>query len=226
MFLQWAMTTNFMLLTTGSLLLVLSLLSVGDMESQGQEKDEPGNRTQSERQVVLTEAGREYQISLKAKAYKRELQDLCRLGSQLVQSDGASVEVLIGTTESSIKKWIHMYRSSVKEWNVSWFVLGTITLNGTDTTVKRPDRNKTLCADSSAIFASNGVCAIQSYCPQNKPADLTLLLETGTSPWGKQNKMFVIFCLRKSWKSTQKCIRQQWKQQTKQERPWKSNRPH
>ena len=41
--------------------------------------------------------------------------------------------------------------------------LGTITLNGTDTTVKRLDRNvKTLSADSSAIFANNGLCAIQS----------------------------------------------------------------
>ena len=67
------------------------------------------------------------------------------------------------------------YRSPVKEWQVSWFVFGTITSNGTDTTVKRLDRNvKTFSADSSAIFANNGVCAIQSYCPQNKPADLPL----------------------------------------------------
>ena len=67
------------------------------------------------------------------------------------------------------------YRSPVKEWQVSWFVLGTITLNGTDTTVKRLDRNvKTLSADSSAIFANIGSCAIQSYCPQSKLADLPL----------------------------------------------------
>ena len=32
-------------------------------------------------------------------------------------------------------------RSPVKEWQVSWFDLGKITLNGTDTTVKRLDRN-------------------------------------------------------------------------------------
>ena len=66
-------------------------------------------------------------------------------------------------------------RSAAKERQVSWFVLGTITLNGTDTTVKRLDRNvKTFSADSTAIFANNGVSAIQSYCPQNKPADLPL----------------------------------------------------
>ena len=29
-----------------------------------------------------------------------------------------------------------LYRSPVKEWQVSWFLLVTITLNGTDTTVK------------------------------------------------------------------------------------------
>ena len=40
-------------------------------------------------------------------------------------------------------------------WQVSWFVLGTITLNGTDITVKRLDRNvKTFSADSLAIFAN------------------------------------------------------------------------
>ena len=68
-----------------------------------------------------------------------------------------------------------LYRSPVKEWQVSWLVLGTITLNGTDITVKRLDRNvKTCSADSSAIFANNGVCDIQNYCQQNKPADLPL----------------------------------------------------
>ena len=68
-----------------------------------------------------------------------------------------------------------MYRSPVKEWQVSWFVLGTITLNGTDTKVKRLDRNvKTFSAHSSAIFANNGIRAIQNYCSQNKPADLPL----------------------------------------------------
>ena len=73
------------------------------------------------------------------------------------------------------------YRSPVKVWQVSRFGLGTITLNDTDTTAKRLDRNlKKFSADSSAIFANNGVSAIQSYCPQNKPADLPLLLETGT----------------------------------------------
>ena len=30
-----------------------------------------------------------------------------------------------------------MYRSPVKEWQVSWFVFGTITLNGTDTVVNK-----------------------------------------------------------------------------------------
>ena len=68
-----------------------------------------------------------------------------------------------------------MYRSPVKEWQVSWFVFEAIALNGTDTTVKRLDINvKTVSADSSAMLANNGVCAIQSYCPQNKPADLPL----------------------------------------------------
>ena len=61
------------------------------------------------------------------------------------------------------------YRSPVKEFQVSWFVLGTITLNSTDTTVKRLDRNvKTLSADISAIFANSEICAIQSYCPQKQ----------------------------------------------------------
>ena len=68
-----------------------------------------------------------------------------------------------------------MYRSPVKGWQVSWFVFGTITLNDTDTTVRRLDINvKTFSVNSSAIFANNGVCAIQSDCPQNKPADLPL----------------------------------------------------
>ena len=68
-----------------------------------------------------------------------------------------------------------MCRSPVKEWQVGWLALGTITLNGTDTTVKRLDKNmKTLNADSLAILANNGICAVQSYCPQNKPADLSL----------------------------------------------------
>ena len=50
-----------------------------------------------------------------------------------------------------------MHRSPVKEWQVSKFVLGTISLSGTDTTVKRLDRNaKTLSTDSLAIFANNG----------------------------------------------------------------------
>ena len=50
-----------------------------------------------------------------------------------------------------------------------------ITLNGTDITVKRLHINvKTFSADSTVIFANNGVCAIQSYCPLNKPADLPL----------------------------------------------------
>ena len=70
---------------------------------------------------------------------------------------------------------VSLYRSPVKEWQVSWFVLGTITLSGTDPTVKRLDLNvKTFSADSSVIFANNVVCVIQSYCPKNKPADLPL----------------------------------------------------
>ena len=69
--------------------------------------------------------------------------------------------------------FVYRYRSPVKEWQVRWFVLGTITLNDTDTSVKRLDRNmKTFSVTSSAIFANNGVCVIQSYCPKNKPADL------------------------------------------------------
>ena len=70
---------------------------------------------------------------------------------------------------------VHTYRSLVKDWQVSCFVLGTITLNGTDTTVKQLDRHvKTFSADSSAIFPSNAVCTIQSHCPENKPAVLPL----------------------------------------------------
>ena len=57
-----------------------------------------------------------------------------------------------------VSKSLTVYRSPVKEWQVSWFVLGTITLNGTDATVKRLDINvKTFSADCSAIFANNGV---------------------------------------------------------------------
>ena len=68
-----------------------------------------------------------------------------------------------------------MYRSPVKEWQVSWLILVAITLNGIDTTVKWLDKNvKTFSTDSSAIFANNGVCAIQSYCPRNKPTELPL----------------------------------------------------
>ena len=73
-----------------------------------------------------------------------------------------------------------MYRSPVKEWQVSWFALGVITLNGIDNTVQRFDRNvKTFSADSSAIFANNGVCVIQSYCPQNNSAGLPLFYWRG-----------------------------------------------
>ena len=69
----------------------------------------------------------------------------------------------------------NMYRSPVKEWQVSWFVLETITLNVTDTTAKQLDRHvKTFKADSSAIFANSGICAIQSYCPQHKTPALPL----------------------------------------------------
>ena len=66
-------------------------------------------------------------------------------------------------------RWVltFTYRSPVKERHVSWFVLGTVTLNGTDTTVKRLHRNvKTFSADSSATFANNGVCAIQVIVPK------------------------------------------------------------
>ena len=73
-----------------------------------------------------------------------------------------------------------MYRSPVKEWQVSWFVLGKISLNDTDSTVKLLYRNvKTLSAESSAIFANSGVCVIQSYWPQNNSADLPLFYWRG-----------------------------------------------
>ena len=69
----------------------------------------------------------------------------------------------------------YMYRSSVKEWQVSWFVLGAITLNGTDIVFCkycRTVRTKRLHISIKSFYCS--VCAIQSYCPQNKPADLPL----------------------------------------------------
>ena len=74
-----------------------------------------------------------------------------------------------------------LYRYPVKEWQVSWFVLETITLNGKDTTVKRLDRNvKTFSADSSAMFANNGLCHSKLLSPKQTSWPATLVLETGT----------------------------------------------
>ena len=41
----------------------------------------------------------------------------------------------IHTLERTSSPMKHTYRSPVKEWQISWFVLGTITLNGADTVV-------------------------------------------------------------------------------------------
>ena len=77
--------------------------------------------------------------------------------------------------------------SPLKEWQVSWFALGTTTLSDTDTVVCkycRTVRTKRLHISIKSFYCS--VCAIQSYwsyCPQNKPADLpvvTLLLNICT----------------------------------------------
>ena len=68
-----------------------------------------------------------------------------------------------------------VYRSSVKEWQVSWFVLVTIILNIADTVVCkycRTVRTKRFHISIKSLYCN--VCAIQSYGPQNKPADLTL----------------------------------------------------
>ena len=67
------------------------------------------------------------------------------------------------------------YRSPAKEWQVSWFVMGTITLNGKDTVVCkycRTVRTKRLHISIKSFYCS--VCVIQTYCPQNKLADLPL----------------------------------------------------
>ena len=72
-------------------------------------------------------------------------------------------------------KVLYMYRSSVKEWQVSWFDFGTITLNGTDTVVCKYCRAvRTKRLHISIKYFCSSVCAIQSYCPQSKPADLPL----------------------------------------------------
>ena len=58
---------------------------------------------------------------------------------------------------------------------MSWFVLGTITFNDTDTVACkycRTVRTKRLHISIKSFYCS--VCAIQSYCPQNKAADLPL----------------------------------------------------
>ena len=94
-----------------ALLIALSIFSVVGMLDQGQEMDEQVSRTKSGRPVAHTEVGREYQAGLKSKAYKRELQHLNKLGSELVRHDGTSVEVLPGITEESVARWIHAYIS-------------------------------------------------------------------------------------------------------------------
>ena len=73
--------------------------------------DEQANKSKSGRIVTQTEAGREYQANLKMKAFKRELQDLLKLGSQLVRHDGTSVETLPDITEEDVAKWFHVYIS-------------------------------------------------------------------------------------------------------------------
>ena len=74
-----------------------------------------------------------------------------------------------------------LYRSPVKERQVSWLILGIITLNGTDTAICKycqTVRTKRLHIYIKSFCCS--VSAIQSFCPQNKPADLPLILETCT----------------------------------------------
>ena len=70
---------------------------------------------------------------------------------------------------------IRTYRSPVKEWQGSWCVLGTITWKGTDTVLCKhcwTVRTKRLHISIKSFYCY--VCAIQSYCPQSKPADLPL----------------------------------------------------
>ena len=72
-------------------------------------------------------------------------------------------------------RYLPMYRSPVKEWQVSWFVLGKMTLNGTDTVVCKYCRTvptKRLHISIKLFYCS--VCVVQSYCSQNKAADLPL----------------------------------------------------
>ena len=78
--------------------------------------------------------------------------------------------------------YIHMYRSPVTEWQVSWFVLGTITLNDTGTTAKRLDGNvKTFSANAGQL---GNICKQRCRChskfPKQTSWPATLLLETGT----------------------------------------------
>ena len=73
---------------------------------------------------------------------------------------------------------------------------------------------KTFSADRSAIFANSGVCAIQSYCLQNEPADLPLFywrpVHGGVNDVGNtlSEKLFGTYktMVAKLVKSKRKCI--------------------
>ena len=74
-------------------------------------------------------------------------------------------------------------RSPVNEWQVSWFVLGTITLNGTDATVKRLARNVTTftyCGQFGNICNQRCLYHSKLLSPKQTSWPATLLLETGT----------------------------------------------
>ena len=68
-------------------------------------------QSSSGRNIRQTEAGREYQMQLKTKAYKRELQELKRQTSQVVQQHDSHVSVLPGVSEEMAQSWIHTFIS-------------------------------------------------------------------------------------------------------------------
>ena len=73
-----------------------------------------------------------------------------------------------------------------KKWQVSWFVLGTITLNGTDTTVKRLDRNvKTFSATVRQYSQAATTVPFKVMFPKQTSRPPNLFLETATRGYWK-----------------------------------------
>ena len=104
---------------------------------------------------------------------------VCRLftadGNRPSFSESSNKQARKFNTVAYSEAYCRTYRSPVKEWQVSCFVLGTITLNGPDTVVCKYCRTvhaKRLDISIKSFYCS--VCAIQSCCPKHKPADLSL----------------------------------------------------